>query len=249
VILGHAGGELAWIAFAMLVAGFVKGTTGLGYSTTCLPLLALALGLKDSLPLVLAPSLASNVAVMASAGSPWPAARRFGWMLLLAPVGVIAGVVLLGRIESAAAGAALGIALIAWCAFALGRPEWRLAARFERPLLAPVGLATGMVNGVPGSQVLPVTPFLMSLRVPPELMVMTLNLSFTLSSVAMAAGLASLGILNAETGTVSLAGVAVAIAGVRAGTALRRRLADEVFRVGVLLVLGVAGAALILRAL
>ena len=66
--VAYAPEELAVIAFAMLFAGFVKGATGLGYSTTCLPIMALALGLKASLPLALAPSLASNAAVMLGAG-------------------------------------------------------------------------------------------------------------------------------------------------------------------------------------
>ncbi|MEM1315153.1 MAG: sulfite exporter TauE/SafE family protein, partial [Pseudomonadota bacterium] len=65
MVLPFAPFELLWIGFALLFAGFVKGATGLGYSTTSLPLLALVIGLKPALPLVLAPSLASNLVVLA----------------------------------------------------------------------------------------------------------------------------------------------------------------------------------------
>lgn len=56
------------IACAYLVAAFVKGATGLGFSTSALPILALGLGLKSAMPLVIIPSLVSNAIVMMQAG-------------------------------------------------------------------------------------------------------------------------------------------------------------------------------------
>ena len=247
--LSYTGGELAVIVFAMLFAGFVKGATGLGYSTSCLPILALSLGLKASLPLVLAPSLASNVTVMLGAGPMAPAIRRFWPMLVVAPVGVLAGAALLGRVDGDMAGAALGCALVAWCAFAYATPHWRLRPELERPLAPGVGLVTGVINGLTGSQVLPITPFLMSLEMPRGTFLHTLNLSFTLSTLAMGAALTRLGIMTVETATISLCGIVLSVAGVRSGAALRRRLPEKTFRAGVLVVLSLAGAALIVRGL
>ena len=111
------------------------------------------------------------------------------------------------------------------------------------------GLVTGVINGLTGSQVLPITPFLMSLEMPRGVFLHTLNLSFTLSTFAMGAALTRLGIMTAETATISLAGVALSVAGVRSGAALRRRLPEKTFRAGVLAVLSLAGAALIVRGL
>ncbi|MEM6743407.1 MAG: sulfite exporter TauE/SafE family protein [Pseudomonadota bacterium] len=241
--------ELLWIAFSLLFAGFVKGATGLGYSTTALPLLALAIGLKPALPLVLAPSIASNLAVLAGVGPLGPAFGRFTSLLIAAPVGVALGLALLGRIDGASAGAALGHALLAWIAFSLARPHWRAPPRLERPLSAPVGLFTGVINGLTGSQVLPVTPYLMSLDLPRPLFIATLNLSFTLSSLVMASGLAWLGLLTPTSAAISLSGVVVALVGVRSGEALRRRLPEAAFRNAVLAVLGLSALALIWRAL
>lgn len=247
--VAYAPEELAVIAFAMLFAGFVKGATGLGYSTTCLPIMALALGLKASLPLALAPSLASNAAVMLGAGPIWPAVRRFWPMLALAPVGVLCGAALLGRVAGDTAGAALGCALIAWIAFAAAKPHWRLPPAMERPAAPAVGLLTGTINGLTGSQVLPITPFLMSLDMPRGTFLHTLNLSFTLSSFTMAAALAGLGLMTRDAALVSLCGVVLSIAGVRAGGAMRKRLPEQAFRNLVLGVLGLAGAALVARGL
>ncbi|MEM1314371.1 MAG: sulfite exporter TauE/SafE family protein, partial [Pseudomonadota bacterium] len=228
---------------------FVKGATGLGYSTTSLPLLALVIGLKPALPLVLAPSLASNLVVLAGVRPLGPAARRFAPLLAAAPIGVAGGLALLGAVDGATAGGALGAALLAWIAFAVARPDWRAPARWERPLAAPTGLATGLVNGLTGSQVLPVTPYLMSLDLPRPIFIATLNLSFTVSTLVMGTGLAWLGLLTPASAAISVAGVALSIAGVKAGEALRRRLPEAAFRNAVLGVLGLSAMALVARAL
>lgn len=38
--------DLAWILAAYAAAGFVKGVTGLGFATTCLPIMAFGISLK-----------------------------------------------------------------------------------------------------------------------------------------------------------------------------------------------------------
>ena len=50
----------AAIGGSLLFAALVKGTTGLGFSTSALPFLTLAVGLERALPLVLVPSIASS---------------------------------------------------------------------------------------------------------------------------------------------------------------------------------------------
>ena len=56
------------IAAVFFFAAFVKGVTGLGFSTTALPFLVLSIGLKETLPLLIIPSILSNLQVMRSAG-------------------------------------------------------------------------------------------------------------------------------------------------------------------------------------
>jgi len=246
---GYSGWELAAIAGAMVFAGFVKGVTGLGFATTCLALLALTLGLKESLPLVIAPSLVSNAVVMFGAKHFGVSVRRFWPMLALAPVGVVLGLFALARADGAAAGAGLGVVLMAYVAFALAQPHWRLPERLERPAAPLIGLATGVVNGLTGSQVMPVLPYLMALGLKREVFVQTINLSFTLSSLVMLAGLSRLGLYSTDAALVSLGGVFLAIGGVKGGEAVRGRLSDEAFRIAVLAMLAGAALGLILKAL
>ena len=246
-MLGYELLEIAAIAGAMFIAGFVKGATGMGFATTCLALMALALGLKESLPLVIAPSLVSNVVVMVGAGHFRESVNRFWPMLALAPVGVVIGLFALAHADGAQAGAALGAVLLVYCAFAFAQPHWRLPERFERPGAPFVGLTTGMVNGLTGSQVMPILPYLMSLGLKREVFVQAINLSFTLSSLVMVVGLARLGLMSTNAALISVVGIAISIAGIRGGEAMRRRLSDAAFRIAVLAVLTGAGLGLLTK--
>ncbi|MEC9367304.1 MAG: sulfite exporter TauE/SafE family protein [Pseudomonadota bacterium] len=227
---------------AYFIAAFVKGTTGLGFSSTCLPILVLGLGLKEALPLVLLPSVSSNLFVMATSGHFREMTIRFWPMYLASVPGIAAGLYLLVVIDARVATAALGLVLIAYCLFALGRPDWRLRPALERPLAAPVGFLTAVVNGLTGSQVMPVLPYLLALPLTPAQFIQTLNISFTFASAIMAIGLSKLGLLTGERAFVSVLGLLPVLAGVALGTRVRRLLPPEQFRktvLGVLLLLAV----------
>ncbi len=233
---------------AYLVAGLVKGTTGLGFSTACLPFLVMAAGLKEALPLVIVPSLVSNLTVMRDAGHFRETVKRF-WLLYSALVpGIIAGLALLDRIDGATAAAALGAVLCVYAVYALTGRQGHLAEHWERPLAAPTGFLTGLVNGVTGTQVIPLLPYMLARPLDPNRLVQAINCSFTLSSLAMAAGLSTLSLFSLEQLALSVAGIVPALGGVKLGTVLRRRLDPEVFRTLVLAVLLVLGVSLIWRA-
>ena len=235
---------LAIVFAAFFFAAFVKGTTGLGFSTACLPILAMTIGLKATLPLLIIPSLASNVVVMRDAGHFNETVRRF-WPLFLGAVpGLVVGLWLLTWVDQAHAGAVLGLVLIGYGAFTLANPHLRLPQRLVRPLAVPTGLLTGTVNGLTGSQVMPVLPYLLSLGLDQNRFVQAINCSFTFSSLIMAVGLSRIGLMTVETAVVSAFGLIAVVVGVKLGGRLRRRLSPDQFRRIVLRLLIALGALL-----
>ena len=240
--------QLAIIAAAYFIAALVKGVTGLGYSSTCLPILTLAFGLKEALPLVLIPSLGSNLVVLARTGGFGDGVRRFWPMLLSAAASVFAGLWALTRMQSASAAAVLGVVLLIYVGFALANARFRLAETRTRRFEPAIGAATGFVNGLTGSQVMPLVPYLLSLDMPRERFLQASNQSFTLSSIAMFAGLGMTGAMTPQAVAVSACGLLPVALGVRIGERIGRRLAPQAFRTTVLVVLGALGLGLILRA-
>ena len=200
------------------------------------------------MPLLILPSLASNLIVMRDAGDFGVTVRRF-WPLFLAAVpGLILGLALLDRIEQVQAAAVLGLVLIAYGLFALANPQFVLSPRLAGPLAMPTGLLTGTVNGLTGSQVMPVLPYLLALNLAPNQFIQAINCSFTLSSLVMAIGLSQLGLMTLETGLISGVGVLVVFFGVTLGNRVRRHLSPVQFRQAVLILLIAAGGVLITKA-
>ena len=239
--------QITLVSSGFLVAGLVKGATGLGYSTSALPVITLAVGLHTAMPLVLFPSIASNVTVMVGAGHFRTTLRRFLLLYLALLPGLGLGLALVLTTDQDVAASVLGLVIIVYCAFAFWRPALRLTERQERTMQIPVGLLNGLINGFTGSQIIPLVPFMLSLRLEADRFVQAVNIGFTLSSLVMVFGLSQVGLLNWSTLLFSVAGIVPAILGSWVGAILRRRLPDTRFRLFVLSVLIVLGAILVSR--
>lgn len=209
----------------------------------------LALGLKTAIPLVLLPSLATNTSVMIDAGHFKETLKRFWPMYLLTLLGLGVGLTMLVSFDESGLVAVLGIVLMAYGAWALAKPDLRLPSRLEKPLALPSGFLTGVINGCTGCQLVPSMPFLMALHLEPSRFLQAINISFSLSSVAVALGLAKFGLLTWEILGLSALSFAPVFAGIWLGTKLRKQLSVAAFRTAALSVLVMLGALLLLRPL
>ena len=226
---------------AFFVSAFLKGITGLGFSTICLGLIASLVDIKLAIPLVLLPSLSSNVLVMIDAGRFLEAVHRFWVLFLSALPGLALGLWLLDTVSTDTARLVLGAVLFAYGLWGLAGAEPMVPRRLERALNAPVGFATGVVNGLTGSQVMPVLPYLIGLKLDKDLFVQAINVSFTASSLVMLAGLGKLGLLSWSIAGVSAAGILPVAMGIWLGGKIRRRIPDALFTrivLGLLVLLG-----------
>lgn len=237
-----------YVFLAFFAAAFLKGITGLGFSTICLPILSTFIDLKAGIPLVIVPSLSSNVLVMAQAGRFQEALRRFWPLYISAIPGLILGVSVLSSVKSSWSRAVLGAILFIYALWA-----WRtqtsiaLSSQAERRWFIPVGLVTGVVNGITGSQVMPALPFMLALQLHKDLFVQAINLSFTLSSLVMLVLLSRFGILSWDILGVAVVGILPVALGIFLGGKLRQRLPDDAFRKVVLVFLLVIGLSLVVR--
>lgn len=243
----HVWPELAVIAAAYLIAGTLKGALGLGFSTTCLPILVLGLGHRESLPLVIIPSVFSNILVMRTTPALVETARHY-WPLYVAVLpGVAFGLWGLQSTGAELPTLILGVVLIAYAGFSFIRPDIRISAVVAGRMMIPVGTVNGLVNGLTGSQVMPVVPFMLAAEPDQNRFIQSVNAVFTLSSAVMFIGLSQAGLVPGRALAISMAGIIVVHFGVLAGTRLRAVLSESLFRRGVLVVLAALGASLIVQ--
>src|SRR5947199_7654266 len=157
-------GQLALAAIGLLVAGLIKGTTGLGYSTCALPFLVSAVGLKSAIVIVPIPALAANLGLLFGAGNVKETLTRF-WIFYAATVpGILSGTLLLAWVDQKLATMVLGIITVAFVLYSVIRPNVTMPSRLERPLQLPAGLLNGLFTGLTGSQGLPLLPSMLALK-------------------------------------------------------------------------------------
>ncbi len=236
-----------YVFLAFFAAAFLKGITGLGFSTICLPILSTFIDLKAAIPLVLVPSLSSNVLVMVQAGRFEEALKRFWPLYLSAIPGLVLGVSVLSSVQSSWSRAVLGAILFLYALWAWRTQSHALSTQVERRWSCPVGLVTGVVNGITGSQVMPVLPFMLALKLHKDLFVQAINLSFTFSSLVMLLLLSRFGILSWGIVGVAMVGILPVALGIFLGGKLRHQLPDDAFRKVVLVFLLAIGLSLVIR--
>lgn len=232
---------------AYAVAGLIKGLTGVGFSTSCLPIMALRLDLKIAIPLVIIPSIVSNISVMIQAGHFREAVRRFYPLYLASIPGLILGISVLALINVQIAKAALGIILISYAGYALTKHDSILSEKAEMLLKIPAGFCTGFVNGLTGSQVMPSLPFLLALDMDKKLFIQSINIYFTMASFVVLIGMKKLGFIQPHMIITAILGLIPVLGAVYIGGRIQQRMSVSAYKKTVLYFLLVMGTILILK--
>jgi uncharacterized protein len=222
---------LVVLAVAFLLAGLVKGVTGLALPTVGIGLLSLAMPPAHAAALIVVPALITNVWQMMSGPGLGRLVRRLWPMQLAICLGTWASASLMAGSETAFASATLGFALMAYAAFGLMNVRVpHLPAGAEWWLGTFAGGATGFISAATGVFVIPAVPYLQALGFEREEFMQALGLSFTVAAIALAWSLVGAGTLNFGTGLYSLLALVPALAGMIAGQHLLRVMRPETFR-------------------
>jgi uncharacterized membrane protein YfcA len=222
--------DLALVGSIFFAAGVVKGVLGMGLPTLAMGLLGLVMPLPQAAALLTLPSLVTNV---------WQAFRRSDWRLLFArfwslQLGILVGVAsvaLLPTVRDGTARVLLGVCLLAYGASGLA--GWRpqpLDPQLQRVASPLVGALTGVITAVTGVFVLPAVPYLQSLQLDRHEQSGALGLSFTTSTLALAALLIARGQQGISGSLQSALAVAPALAGMVVGQRLRDAMSESALR-------------------
>lgn len=239
---------LLLVAVAFAVAGGIKGVVGLGLPTISAAIMASVIDLRTAVGILIVPLLVTNLWQVLQVGGFWSLLRRFGVLNLAAGAGLWAGTEILFAVDPRWMQAGLGLLLIANAGLqVLGGMPVVPRAR-EAALAVPVGLASGLIGGMTGSQGIVIAVYLASLNLTRDEYVQGVGLSFFLTGLVWAAAIAANGGITAETLPLSALALAVALLAMAAGTRLRRHLPQTRFRQAVFLAMALMGANLLRRA-
>lgn len=234
--------EFILVSGIFFAAGIVKGVLGMGLPTLGMGLLGLLLPVPQAAGLLTIPSLVTNL-WQALAGK----ALRRVWLrgLWRLQAGICVGVAaasLFPPLQDGFARGLLGACLAAYGISGLTGWRPRPLERGMAELAAPaVGALTGLVTAFTGVFVLPAVPYLQALQLDRQELAQALGISFTTSTIALAALLAARGQLGVAASLQSTLAVAPAMAGMLVGQKLRDGMSEAAFRrcfFGGLLLLG-----------
>lgn len=221
----------------------------MGLPTFAMGLLSLAMLPANAAAILIVPSLVTNLWQLLAGPSFVILFRRLAPMMLALCLGTGIGIGILTGASSSTASAALGAILALYGFVGLVVRRFSVPAKAE-PWLSPlVGLLTGVITGATGVFVIPAVPYLGSLDLTKEELIQALGLSFTVSTIALAAALAWTGHYKLTEAGNSLLAVLPALAGMYLGQRVRDKLHPEAFRRWFLAGLTVLGLYMLLRAL
>ncbi|HEK1685818.1 TPA: sulfite exporter TauE/SafE family protein [Pseudomonas putida] len=218
------------VIFTFALAGAVKGVIGLGMPTIAMGLLGLAMPPAQAAALLIVPSTLTNLWQLASGGHLRGLLKRLGSMLVMIVAGTLLGSLWLGIDSGPWAAHALGGALLVYALYGLVGPGVRVAPQWEWWLGPLCGLLTGVVTAATGVFVMPGVPYLQGLGLTRDELVQAMGLSFTVSTLALALGLAGQDALDGPALGASLLVLVPALLGMFAGTWLRQRISAVLFK-------------------
>ena len=244
-----AASTLAAIAGAFLLAGFVKGVIGLGLPTVSIGLLGLLMTPAQAAAVLVVPSLVTNIWQAAVGGGLLALARRLWPLLAGICVGTALGVVVLPHDDNGRATVWLGLALVVYAALGLVKVEFFVPRHAETWLGLLMGATTGAITVATGIFVMPGTPYIQSMEFDRDKLVQALGLSFTVSTITLAAALAYTGQVQTSLAWPSIVALAAALAGMGLGQLTRGKIKAETFRLCFFVGLMLLGLHLALRGL
>jgi uncharacterized protein len=217
-------------ALIFALGGIVKGVAGIGLPTVAIALMAIFIGLKEGIALMVIPTIVTNAWQALVGGYLVSLLRRLWSLLLAAAAGTWVGGAVLAGADAALLSALLGVLLCVYAAVSLVTPQVPSPGRSEIWLSPVVGTVSGVIGGMTGSYAVPGVLYMQALGLNRDALVQAMGISFLVFTAALGVSLAHHGIMTTSIGTLSAAAVVPATAGMAIGQVLRRRLSEARFR-------------------
>ena len=243
----HLGWALSLLVMmTFLLAGTVKGMIGLGLPTVAMGMLGLAIAPAQAAALLIIPSIVTNTWQLVAGGQLRELIKRLWPMQVGILLGTGLGVLWLSVDSGGWAVRALGAALLLYALVGLFLSALRVPASAERWAGPVCGLITGIITSATGVFVIPAVPYLQALSLNKNQLVQALGLSFSVSTLALAAGLYWRGALGGGELNASVLALLPAMLGMWLGQCLRQRISAALFKRVFFVGMAVLGAHLLI---
>jgi len=232
----------------VLLSALLKGAIGFGFPTLGTPLLSLVMDVKAAVVVLILPNIVMDSIQFVRRGAPMATVRRFAVLLLFGAVGTVIGTRLLVALSSRTATLILGLFIVGFVALNATGLTLHVSRRWE-PWLSPVaGLLAGVVGGITNVPGTPLVIYFHALALGKHEFVASVAFTFVAYKVVQLGAVFYYGLLSPSLVGISLVLTLVALLGFGLGLVVQDRLEQRMFNRVILVVLGLLGIWLILRA-
>ncbi|MBI2820659.1 MAG: sulfite exporter TauE/SafE family protein [Acidobacteria bacterium] len=243
--------EWIWVVAvaSLLLAGLMKGVSGMGLPLVATPVLALLYDLPTAIAITVPPTVLSDLPILYAFRSEWRQARRLLPLMVPAMIGIVFGTRILVVLDQDKLKGVLGGLVLLFVAVSYFRLIPHLSDRLAARVGPVVGLAAGVLQGAAGQSGPLVSIFLYQLSLPRNAFLFLINAFFLLADSTQLISLASHGLYTPERLLQAAVAACVAMPTLALSLHFHQRISEQLFRKIVLLVLALTGSVLLMRSL
>ena len=237
------------VAISLLVAAYVKGTTGMGFPLIATPMVALLLDIRVAIAILIIPNIVMDTTQVLRKSFPADVFRRFAWLMLLTVAGVFLGTRVLVTLPIRILNLSLGIVTLALVVSNLFRFDFYVPPRGE-PFFSPIigflgGFIMGMTNA--GGPVFAI--YLYSLKMAKTDFIKSIATIFVINKVSQLIAVSTWNLFTPSTLQLSFLVTLFTLLGFYLGLKSQDRVNQKTFNGILLSLLFVIGTTLVVRAL
>ncbi|HEY2986817.1 MAG TPA: sulfite exporter TauE/SafE family protein [Candidatus Binatia bacterium] len=237
------------VAAALLLAAFVKGTTGFGFPLIATPMVALLLDIRTAITILIIPNIVMDIAQIFRGGFPAGILRRFDWLLILTVIGVFLGTKVLVMLPLWALNLSLGVMVLMFVVSNLFRFELETPPRLERTFSPIAGLAGGFLNGMTNAAGPVLAIYLYSLKLAKTEFVRSIATIFMITKISQLAAVSTWNLFTFATLRLSAGVTVFVLLGFYFGLKTQERVNQKTFNRALLVILFATGVLLVVRSL
>jgi len=215
---------------AFLIAGVVKGITGLGMPITAITILSLVAEPRYAITLVVLPIIITNLLQTLSRSRQLPVLRSYSRLIVSMAIVTACITSVIHAFPVSVINLLMGTSILAYVTFTFINKFPHIPSHYIPHSQYATGIATGFLGGTTGLIVVPIAMYLSMLRLERHEFIAVSCPMFMLGGIFMLASFTSVGLLTPHHTVLSFVMVFPALIGVLIGESIGQYLSEKVFR-------------------